>query len=255
MNLSEQQGLIFNIQKFSLHDGPGIRTTVFLKGCPLRCGWCANPESQSAAIQTLGDGPDSRLYTVDEVVDLCVQDEAFYLESGGGVTLSGGEPLAQPAFATRLLTALKERRLHTALETTGFASSETFYIIGTLADLLLFDIKHYDDVCHKAGTGVDNALILANFRHSVTSSGAEVLPRIPVIPGFNATLKDAAGFCRLFNDVGVKRAQLLPFHQMGDRKYELLGRPYELRGVKPLYAEDLTDYQQVFIDNGVEAFF
>jgi pyruvate formate lyase activating enzyme len=123
-----------------------------------------------------------------------------------------------------------------------------------LADLLLFDIKHYDAACHKAGTGVDNAPILANLRDCI-ASGPEVLVRIPVIPGFNASLQDAAGFSRLFNDLGVKRAQLLPFHQMGDRKYELLGRPYKLRDIKPLYPEDLADYQKVFIDNDVGAFF
>jgi pyruvate formate lyase activating enzyme len=248
------QGLIFNIQKFSIHDGPGIRTTVFLKGCPLRCGWCSNPESQNTATQLLGEALDSRLYTVEEVVALCMRDAAFYEESGGGVTLSGGEPFSQPDFTERLLTALRGERLHTALETTGFVSSETFYRIGALADLLLFDVKHYDAACHKAGTGVDNALILANLRARL-AAGQDVLVRIPVIPGFNAGLRDAAGFSRLFNNLGVKSAQLLPFHQMGDRKYDLLGRPYALRGVKPLYAEALADYCQVFIDNGVAVFF
>lgn len=252
--MSTASGLIFNIQKYSLHDGPGIRTTVFLKGCPLRCRWCSNPESQSAQIQSLGDGPDSQYYTVPQVVNTCLQDKAFYEESGGGVTLSGGEPLSQAAFALELLAALKAEGLHTAIETTGCVSPEVLMNAANLADLILYDVKHYDTARHKEGASVGNELILANLQRLV-SVGYNVLPRLPVIPGFNDTTQDAQQFALLLKELGLMHVQLLPFHQMGDKKYALLGVDYALQGVKPLYPEDLADYQAAFASYGVKAFF
>jgi pyruvate formate lyase activating enzyme len=254
----EERGLIFNIQKFSIHDGPGIRTTVFFKGCPLRCRWCANPESQAFTPQMMGEEADSRERTVAEVLAACLQDREFYEESGGGVTFSGGEPLTQGAFLSTLLIALREEGVSTAIETAAFIDGGVFSSLAPLADLLLFDIKHYDSAAHRRGTGEDNALILRNFDAAIglaDAGGPEVLPRIPVIPGFNASLEDAAGFAGLLRAHKAPRAQLLPFHQMGDRKYTLLGMPYAMHGVKPLYHEDLEEYRQVFLSHGVEAFF
>lgn len=296
------QGNVFNIQKYSIHDGPGIRTTVFLKGCPLHCRWCANPESQSQKVQILYDEEkclhcltcvhtcrrqavrevnhricidDSRcigclacteacpgralshegdLKSVQEVVGICMQDIAFYEESGGGVTISGGEGMMQAEFLKELLPALKEKGIHLAIETTGFAPEETFHELAPMFDLLLFDVKHYDSDKHYAGTGVHNELIQRNLCWAVQNS-LNILPRIPVIPGFNSSLEDAKGLAHLLASIGLTKVQLLPFHQMGEKKYTFLNRDYALKGRKPLHPEDLTAYRQVFLDAGLDCFF
>lgn len=296
------QALVFNIQKFSIHDGPGIRTTVFVKGCPLRCRWCANPESQlpqaqvrwdkalcvgcgkcaavcAAGALTLGaDGVkiamekctgcgrcadacaahaltlDGRAMDVDEVVRVCLQDQMFYEESGGGVTISGGEPLMHPDFTLALLTELRKKGIHTALETTGFASPEVFDRVSAAADLLLFDVKHHDSARHMQGTGVPNEPIADNLRRAI-AAGKAVLPRIPVIPGFNDSLADAQGFAALLKSVGAARAQLLPFHQLGEKKYEMLGMDYALHELKPLHEEDLQEFQKTMKNGGIDVFF
>ncbi len=242
-------GMIFNIQKFSLHDGPGIRTVVFLKGCPLRCQWCANPESQSPEAQEKG-----RLESVEEIVRVCLQDREFYEESGGGVTLSGGEPLMQAEFARALLEALGEQGVHRAIETTGFTNESDFLSTLPLVELLLFDVKHWDSARHKQGTGTDNGLILRNLRAAV-EAGKDVLPRIPVIPGFNDGLEDADGFARLLSGLGLERAQLLPFHQFGENKYAEMGLAYAYANVPALHPEDLEEYRARFVRGGIDAFF
>lgn len=294
-----ETGFIFNIQKFCIHDGPGIRTVVFFKGCPLRCRWCSNPESQHTAAEILWDsrlcvrclrcaevcptgairgGPPAdrkrctgcgtcaaacphgaltvsgKARTVEEVTALCMQDLAFYEESGGGVTLSGGEALFQASFAARLLDALGERGVHRALETSGFAPEDAFAAVTRRADLILFDIKHHDRERHREGTGADNGIILANLRAAL-SRGAAVLPRIPVIPGYNDSPEDARGFAALLKDFGLGRVQLLPFHQFGEGKYETLQKPYALKGVPSLYPEDLAGYREIFTRAALECFF
>lgn len=248
-------GIIFNIQKFAINDGAGIRTVVFFKGCPLRCGWCSNPESQDQHSEDISDEKKySRPWTVEEIMRVVMQDEPFYEESGGGVTLSGGEPMMQPEFALELLKALKARGIHTAIETTGFAPPEVFnQLIGHI-DLLLFDIKHWDETQHERGTRVSNAPILRNMRHAI-EIGKEVLPRLPVIPNYNDSPDDARGFVRRLKEVGASRVQLLPFHQFGEKKYSTLHRTYEYAGIKTLHPEDLSDFQKIFIDNGINAFF
>lgn len=297
-----QKGIVFNIQKFSIHDGPGIRTTVFLKGCPLRCKWCANPESQSAKVQILYDASkcvhchtcirtcprhavreinnhididdekcggclactkacpgralshEGEMRSVQEVVDICMQDVDFYEESGGGVTISGGEGMSQPEFLKQLLPALKQKRIHLAIETTGAVSETIFHELAPMFDLLLFDVKHYDPDKHRAGTGVRNEQSLANLKWAI-QNGIPVLPRIPVIPGFNDSLRDAQGLAKLIVSAGSKEVQLLPFHQMGEKKYDFLNRSYSLKGQKALHPEDLTAYRQVFLDAGLHCFF
>ncbi|MDR0760281.1 MAG: glycyl-radical enzyme activating protein [Treponema sp.] len=247
-------GLLFNIQKFSLHDGPGIRTVVFFKGCPLSCKWCSNPESQRAEPCMMGETPDSRPYSIEETVDVCLQDRPFYEESGGGVTLSGGEALTQGKFAAALLEALGKEGIHRAIETSGYARPEVFEKVFAGVDLILFDIKHHDDRRHEEGTGVHNGPILENLQKAL-ERGKVVLPRIPVIPGYNDSLADAEGFSRLIRAVGLGKAQLLPFHQFGEKKYEKLNWEYALRGMPQIHKEDLADYRQVFIDHGVDCFF
>jgi pyruvate formate lyase activating enzyme len=240
------KGFIFNIQKFSLHDGPGIRTVVFFSGCPLSCHWCSNPQ-KSASV-------DSQAFTLEGIMPVVLQDRPFYEETGGGVTLSGGEALAQPDFAAAFLRELRKEKINTAVETSGFAPAEVFTEVSGLTDFLLFDIKHYDEKRHVEGTGVDNALILSNLK-SALDSRAVVLPRIPVIPGYNNSADDAGGFARLLGGMGINRVQLLPFHQLGEKKYEFLNLPYRMKGVPQLHPEDLGGYRQVFVDSGIDCFF
>ncbi|MDR0451776.1 MAG: glycyl-radical enzyme activating protein [Treponema sp.] len=295
----DDTAFLSNIQKFSLHDGPGIRTVVFFKGCPLSCPWCSNPEAREAAgsvlresakcarclrcaaicpARAIGEGlsinrkactacgacvrecPRGALslngqgYSLEETLRICLQDRPFYEESGGGVTLSGGEVLAQARFARRLLEALGREGIHRALETTGYAPPAVFRRLAEAADLLLFDLKHYDRERHFQGTGVYNDPILANLAAAL-AAGKTVLPRIPVIPGFNDSPGDALGFSRLLVSAGLKQAQLLPFHQFGEKKYEMLGLPYPMQGVPQLRREDLEEYRRVFAGQGVECFF
>ncbi len=296
------QGMIFNIQKFSIHDGPGIRTTVFLKGCPLRCAWCSNPESQLEKIQVIFDynkcvhckmcvatcpqqaisfengkvkinhekcigclscvgncptkslSHEGNFKSVDEIVDICLQDIAFYEESDGGVTISGGEGMSQPEFLKALISKLKEHHIHIAIETTGYIEPSIFQNLAPNFDLLLFDVKHYDTNKHDEGTKVHNDLIIKNLSWAIQNN-LNVLPRIPVIPDFNNHLEDAKGIATLLKSVGATQCQLLPFHQFGERKYELLGKEYTLKNKKALYKEDLIAYQQVFLNQGIDCFF
>ena len=297
-----EKGIVFNIKKFSIHDGPGIRTTVFLKGCPLRCEWCANPESQLEKVQILYDfkkcihclscintcpsqaislnndhihinfdscvgclqcvhhcyqdalSHEGEYKDVDEVVKICLQDLDFYEESDGGVTISGGEGMSQPRFVEALVNKLKEHHIHVAIETTGYIDHSTFKELASMFDLLLFDVKHYDSQKHYQGTHVYNERIIENLTWAI-EQGIEVLPRIPVIPNFNASLEDAKGLADLLVRVGAKRVQLLPFHQFGEKKYELLNREYSLKNIKALHPEDLKDYQNIFLDQGLDCFF
>ena len=297
-----QTGVIFNIQKFSINDGPGIRTVVFFKGCPLHCKWCANPESQLAKIQILWDKKkclhchhcleiclqkaislkndnifidtnkctlckqcintcpqkaltsEGEIKTVQQVSDIVLQDEVFYEESDGGITLSGGEFLMQTQFAKELLIAAKEKNLHTCCETTGFCTPEKFQHIIQYIDYILFDLKHWNSQKHLEGTGVDNKLILTNMKYAI-STGKKVLPRIPVIPKFNDSLEDAKRFCEVLHDVGSNQCQLLPFHQFGENKYYLLNKKYAYENQPALHHEDLQDYLQIFLDNDIHAFF
>ena len=297
-----EKGITFNIQKFSIHDGPGVRTTVFLKGCPLRCQWCANPESQEEHVQitykeekcvhcqccvshcpqNAMELKDQRIIIdphkcigclecvhicplealsyegdykdVQEVVDVCLQDIDFYEESHGGVTISGGEGMSQPRFVEALISALKKHSIHVAIETTGFIQEDIFQHLAPMFDLLLFDVKHYDSQKHYEGTGVFNELIIHNLKWAF-DQGIEILPRIPVIPNFNNSLDDAKGLAKLLLDIGLSKVQLLPFHQFGEKKYELLNKEYKLKNQKALHPEDLKEYQKVFLDYGIDCFF
>ncbi len=255
--LSAQLGRVLDIQKFSIHDGPGIRTTVFLKGCPLACAWCCNPGGQKLAVLPIQDPtdpsvtqPDSFDRTVDEVVDICLQDRVFYEESGGGVTLSGGEPLVQHPFALALIRRLHDEGIHTAIETTGHAPAAIFERARREADLVIMDVKHHDPEAHRQWTGVTNTRCLANLRAAVTAGG-DLLVRIPVIPGVNDSLDDARAFAALLAPIGVHEVQLMPFHQFGERKYELLGWPYRMAGVPTLHDDDLAGFKETLAAGGV----
>ena len=253
-------GVVFNIQRFSLHDGPGIRTVVFLKGCPLLCPWCANPESINPGVEEFLDPdtgevtPAGRTRTIEELLEACEADRVFFEESGGGVTLSGGEAMMQHAFAIEMLRRLQEVGIHTAMESTGHVATPVFERALEHLDYLLMDVKHHDRQEHKRWTGGYNDLPLRNLSRAV-SRGIDICVRIPVIPGVNDTLQDARAFAALLRRLRVERVQLLPFHQFGERKYALLDRPYRMAGVAALHQEDLLDYRDLMRAEGVEAHF
>ena len=198
--------------------------------------------------------PDSRLYSIEETMEICLQDRPFYEESGGGVTLSGGEALSQHKFAAALLQALHKEGIHTAMETSGYAPAAIFDEVTPLADLLLFDIKHYDDSRLAEGTGVHSGLILANLK-SALARKTPVLIRMPVIPGYNNSPEDARGFSQLFKSLGIEKVQLLPFHQFGERKYDLLDIPYSMHGVPQLHKEDVEAFRKIIAGVGIDCFF
>ncbi len=290
-------GKIYDIQGFSVQDGPGIRTTVFLKGCPLRCPWCHSPESQSFQPQLswmemhclgaencgncLKSCPRDALspgklvvspatqerkhvitidrskcvecgscveaclpkalyfcgkdYTVEEAVERVEKDRLFYEHSGGGVTLSGGEPLCQPQFSVAFLKACHERGLNTALDTTGYADSKWIDAILPYTDLFLYDLKHMDSKCHEEVIGVPNDRILDNAKR-IAANGGKMQIRMPIIPGFNdgeAVIHKAGAFIRELGPEAVPTVQLLPYHAMGSTKYLRIDKEYTMDDVKP----------------------
>lgn len=232
------RGRIFDIQKYSIHDGPGIRTIVFLKGCPLRCRWCCNPESQEREIQTMIVGGKPKIMgrdvTVEEVMEEVLKDRFYFRRSGGGLTLSGGESLMQMDFASALLQAAKEAGTNTAMESTGLAKfSQIEKKILPYLDTFLMDIKHTDSEKHRYFTGVPNELILENAR-KIASAGQNLVIRVPVIPSFNATPEEILGIARFARSLpGVTRLHLLPYHRLGMDKYDGLGREYTLAAIEP----------------------
>ena len=236
------QGIIFDIKKFAIHDGPGIRTTVFLKGCPLDCWWCHNPEGrhtepESMATGTIGDAPGDAVpvgtrMSVDAIMAEIEKDRLFYDESGGGVTFSGGEPLAQPDFLATLLNGCREQGIHTALDTSGYATPEIMARIAPLVDLFLYDLKLIDERRHQTYTGLSNACILANLRHLV-ETGRKVVIRFPLIPQINDTPENLAQMGAFLTDLGLQRIDLLPFHGIHRQKYHRLGQPDRLGNLEP----------------------
>lgn len=224
------QGLISNIQHYSLQDGPGIRTTVFLKGCPLRCRWCCNPETQNAEPETMRDATVGVRMTVAEVLREVEKDEVFYRHGGGGLTVSGGEPLLQGAFTLALLKEAKRRHLTTAMETSAFGDGALFEALAALLDTLYVDVKSLDTEKHRQWTGVGNETILENIRRVAgTERHGRLILRTPVIPGFNDTPEEIAAICRFVSACpGVSHYELLPYHRLGRDKYFGLGRAYPM---------------------------
>ena len=230
------RGRIFDIQRFSTHDGPGIRTIVFLKGCALRCRWCCNPESQSYEIETMMQNGKPKVMgrdvTVGEVLEEILTDRPYYNRSGGGVTLSGGESLLQPDFAVALLKTCKDNGINTAIETTGFASREVIERFLPYLDTVLMDIKHINSNKHKEFTTQSNERILENAK-LIASKAKRLIIRVPVIPTFNDTVAEIAEIAAFASSLpNVNEIHLLPYHNMGRDKYTGLGRDYLMGDIK-----------------------
>lgn len=294
-------GLVFDVQKFATHDGGGIRTLIFLKGCPLKCLWCSNPESLSPQPEinfvpnncvgcgkcrtvcpqdAIGDGEVDRpgliidrdrcklcgecakfcyagainilgrYVTVAELMAMVERDREFYNESGGGITFSGGEPLAQPQFLEAALKEAQRRGIHTAIETSSFASWDVYRPILEHVDIVLTDIKHMDDNEHQRLTGVSNRLILENIR-KISDLGIPLRLRMPLITGINDTdgnLEATADFVQQLNN--VVSLDILPYHRLGEMKWGQLGCEYPLEGLEPPTLEQVEERTSCLRDRG-----
>jgi pyruvate formate lyase activating enzyme len=276
-----KDSIIFDIKKYAIHDGPGIRTTVFFKGCPLHCWWCHNPEGQDPEPELvyrksrcIGCGecaknclqqaifpeaqhisikrksciscgdcaqvcPSDALsiagksMSVKEVLEEIEKDRAFYEESGGGVTFSGGEPFLQPDFLNALLAECKERNIHTTIDTCGFARYEIIEKMRDKVDLFLYDIKIMDSKKHREYTGASNERILENLR-KLAENGSSIVIGFPIIPGINDDDKNAARTAKLISSLpNIEHVSLLPYHRAGIEKYRNLGKPYKLDKTQP----------------------
>lgn len=232
------KGRIFDIQRYSIHDGKGIRTIVFLKGCVLRCKWCCNPESQEYQIQTMMVQGKPKVIgrdvTVEEVMETVIKDEPYYRRSGGGLTLSGGESLCQAEFARDLLHAAKARGMNTAMESMAGLPYEKIEMLLPYLDNYLMDIKHIDPEKHKRFTGRSNELMLENARKVAESGMTRLDIRVPVIPTFNDKPEEIRAIAQFADKLpGVAKIHLLPYHRLGQDKYEGLGRDYEMDGILP----------------------
>lgn len=238
------KALIFNIQRYSLHDGDGIRTVIFFKGCSLHCPWCCNPESQSFEIERT-DGTANigrfgankgrifgKYMTLTEVLEEVEKDSIFYNTSGGGVTLSGGEVLSQGRFAIELLRCLKKLSINTAIETSGYGKSSVLMEMSKYLDLILFDLKIMDKYKARDIIGIDIDLVKSNMRLLVEHN-RRVIPRIPLIPGYNMDKKNIDAIIDFVEELGLKEVHILPFHQYGSRKYEYLNREYTMKDMEP----------------------
>jgi len=281
-------GTVFNIQRYSIHDGPGIRTTVFLKGCPLNCWWCQNPESQlsgqemifwgdrcigcracslncpSGAIQMKNKKPVTdknkcnlcgecsrncpaqareiigEKLTAEEVIKEIEKDLVFYEESGGGVTFSGGEPLKQSEFLKSLLNCCQEKKIHTAVDTSGYISWEILDKIIPKVDLFLYDLKIMDSKKHKKYTGVYNEIILENLK-KLSSIHNNIFVRFPVIPGINDDYQNIREIGEFLSSLKITQVNLLPYHHIGMDKYKRVGRTYKLADIRSPSKEKLSE--------------
>jgi pyruvate formate lyase activating enzyme len=298
-SIDEGCGLVFLIQRYSLQDGPGLRTTVFMKGCPLQCQWCQNPESWQPYPELMSH--DSKCKSLGRCVDVCPvgaitlnqhedrkidrdkcdlcfkcvdacptkalnkvgeyitiedtlaeieRDELFYQRSGGGVTISGGEPLLQWKFVSSLLKAIKQRHLHTALDTCGYAHWPTLERVLEHVDLVLYDIKHMNPGLHIEATGKSNRLILNNLRK--IPSRTRIWLRMPLIPGFNDSEDNLTKLCRLGREIEAEKVSILPYHKLAKEKYRQLGRQYTMSHIKTPSKKRLQQVKELIESYGLQ---
>jgi pyruvate formate lyase activating enzyme len=297
----ETRGVIFNVQHYSIHDGPGIRTTVFLKGCPLRCLWCQNPESQvvrpelffnadrcqgcakcvdvcpERAIEIV-DGKSrtnrdlcktsgecaqvcpndarnvmGKYITAGEVFKQVSADAIFYQRSGGGMTISGGEPLTQPQFAISLLQLCRDAAIHTTIDTCGYAIWDSARRVFENVDLVLYDFKHMDPIVHKKLTGVSNELILDNAKKIVRELSLPMFARVPIAPGLNDSLTNLHATAQFIaTELGeAVQVHLLPYHRLGEAKYERLEKPSQSVSIEPPADARMLELQNIFESFGL----
>ena len=244
------KGTIFSIEEFAVNDGPGIRTTVFLKGCPLRCAWCHNPEGWSPEPQWLDKKGRKELcgyeISADDLARKVSRDRDLYRDSGGGVTFTGGEPLSQAEFLCEVMALLPS--IHKAVETSGYASPEVFGKVLAIVDLLLFDVKLADADSHRRFTGVDNSVILKNLA-TLCKSGKPFVARIPLIPGVNDTRENMEATARLLNGAkGLQRVELLRYHKTAGAKYPMAGLQYN----PPFDENKEPEIHDQFTDKGIK---
>lgn len=286
--LTESQGIVFDVKHFAVHDGPGIRITIFLKGCPLRCEWCHSPESQNPVPEILihqdrcigcgrclevcklgaisspgaidrikcnlcGECADAccagalellgKKMTIDQLMEIVEKDRELLISSGGGVTLSGGEPMMQSGFAVELLRRFKETGYHTALDTSGYTTWEKLRQALEYTDLVLFDLKHMDSLKHKQHTGVSNDLIFENLRKT-SKNGNCIWIRVPLIPRINDDEENLRELSDFVKRLEVGRTYILPYHTLGVAKYAALDREYELK-IRPHSFEKLKEIKEL----------
>jgi len=268
-------GEIFSIQKYALHDGPGIRTTVFMKGCPLTCQWCHNPESISRDQEKIFykdkcigcntcdafTKPDvcpsealqyvSKTYSPEALFDEIIKDHVFYEQSGGGVTFSGGEPLLQVDYLLEVLKICKQHDLHVTIDTCGFAPWTAFEKVMPYVDLFLYDIKHTDSKMHKDLTGVANDLIIDNFKKLIQVK--DVYVRLPILEGINDTKEHLNEVIKLITSDHVLQVNLLPYHNYAENKYDHLMNDYEFKAFKRPSDASLEHLESFFVDQGIKA--
>jgi len=247
----KMKGKIFDVKRYAIHDGPGIRTTVFFQGCPLSCAWCHNPEGMIEDLEEGVGGSEIRTVTTEEVMEEVERGRPFFRRSGGGVTFSGGEPLGQPTFLRELLEECRRRELHTALDTSGYVSRDLFASLLELVDLFLFDLKLFDPQEHERYTGVSNEVIFDNLR-LLAGRGKDYVLRFPVIPDITDREENLDHLSQFVGRLaGAKKMTLLPFHDV-TKKYELLGRDYPLSGKTVPSDRDLAEIARRFERQGVE---
>ncbi|RLB35106.1 MAG: glycyl-radical enzyme activating protein [Deltaproteobacteria bacterium] len=291
------KGLVANIQKFSIHDGPGIRTTVFVKGCPLRCKWCDNPETWEPYPQIMfvplkchGCGkcaevcPEGAIsldkegridrerctlcmqcvdackygalrkvgmeMTPEEVVNVVEEDRIFYTTSDGGMTISGGEPLAQPDFVSEIFRLCKMKGIHTALDTSGYAKPEAVEKVLRYVDLVLLDIKHMDPEEHKRWTGVSNELILKNAE--LMAQRREVRISLPLVKGVNTSERNLRETAEFAKALGIKAIDIEPLHKLAEQKYKFLGLESPFADLEKISDEEVEEIRELFHSYGLE---
>jgi pyruvate formate lyase activating enzyme len=260
------KGLIFNIKRYSIHDGPGIRVTFFMKGCPLSCIWCHNPEGISPVPAVVlrkdkvGDHVFTKretigeYYSAEDIINILDKEKVFINQSKGGVTFSGGEPMMQADFLVEALRTCKNYGYHTAVDTSGYTTRDKLETIMPYTDLFLFDIKHLDEKKHKYYTGVSNAIILSNYRF-LADSGKDIMLRIPVIPGINDDQHHLLHLKEEVLNIGtgsLKKICLLPYHRIGSSKYKRLGFEYKMGDIRTPSKERLKEIKELFASTGVK---
>nr|WP_320118603.1 glycyl-radical enzyme activating protein [uncultured Marinifilum sp.] len=251
-------GIVFDIKRYAVHDGPGIRTTIFLKGCPLRCLWCHNPESFSPLIEEfyqhrkLGDKliqdkvQIGKQYSVIDLIKEIEKDQLFFDESGGGVTFSGGEPLLQLDFLEAMLKECKQKDIHTVVDTSGFAPLENLQRISKNVDLFLFDLKQMDDQEHKNLTGISNQQILENLSYLIKQK-KDLIIRYPMIPGFNDSKEHVVRMIKYLTDLTYQsEIHILPYHRIGKDKYSRFKKENRMPDIPSLKEEDTFWAKELF---------